>query len=477
MELNNKKVLVVGAGQSGIAAARLLLSAGALVYIRDGSDKITVDTINEKLKKEWEITKDTSHSRNISGYYLGDVDCPESDIEKLDLIVVSPGVPLEGAFIDPYIKSKVPIWGEVELAYAFEKGKVLAITGTNGKTTTTALLGKIMEDYLGSDRAVVVGNIGDPYTREVGRTKEDSFTVAEISSFMLETTHEFAPLVAAVLNVTPDHLNRHHTMEEYSRVKECIAKKLPDNGYIVLNALDERCRDMGERAGGKALYFAADKREAERNGINPDIYYEDGGIYTENDRGSTLLIREEEARIVGLHNMENIMAAALMAIKAGVSRDSLIRSIRDFKAVEHRIEYVAEIDDVLYYNDSKGTNPDAAIKGICAMSRPAVLIAGGYDKGSDYADWIKCCVGRVKSLVLIGATAPKIRDCAVEHGITNIFMENSFEEAMERCFAEAKPGDCVLLSPACASWGMFSNFEERGRLFKELVIAHKGSGK
>ncbi len=452
MDLKGKYVLVVGCGVSGIAASQLLYQIGAKPVLFDTNETLTVESVKSRLPKNVNID-----------IRIGKLDSATED--RLSLVVISPGIPVDAEFVEDFRKKGLPIWGEIELAYQFAKGKVIAITGTNGKTTTTALVGEIMEDYFES--VFVVGNIGNAYTKEALHTKENSVTVAEISSFQLETAHDFHPCVTAILNVTPDHLNRHHTMETYVEVKESIAKNQTKEDYCVLNYEDAYTRDFGNRCRASVIWFSS-KQEVE-NGF----FLKDNVIYKAVGGNVTEVVCMEETKLLGDHNAENIMAAVAMSEAFGVPMESIIASVKKFNAVEHRIEYVATKFGVDYYNDSKGTNPDAAIKGIKAMNKPTILIGGGYDKDNTYDEWIESFEGKVKLLVLIGQTKEKIAACANEHGFANIVMADTFEEAMEICIKESKAGDAVLLSPACASWGMFPNYEVRGNRFKEIVHAIK----
>ena len=381
-------------------------------------------------------------------------------METLDLVVMSPGVPTDLPVVLKMRDMGIPIWGEVELAYTDGKGDVLAITGTNGKTTTTALLGEIMKNY--KESVFVVGNIGNPYTAAALEMREDSVAVAEMSSFQLETIHEFRPKVSAILNITPDHLNRHHTMEAYIKAKEDIAKNQTKEDTCVLNYEDEVTRKFGETVKANVLYFSSQRK------LDRGIYLAGGNIIFKQDE-EILVCNVNELKLLGTHNYENVMAAVAMAAAYGTPMEIIRRTIKEFAGVEHRIEFVREKDGVAYYNDSKGTNPDAAIKGIQAMNRPTVLIGGGYDKDSEYEEWIQAFDGKVKLLVLVGATKEKIAKAAERVGFVSYVMADSFEEAVEKCIEAAKSGDAVLLSPACASWGMFKNYEERGDKFKELV--------
>lgn len=447
MDMKNKKVLVFGSGISGIGAGKLLEQVGASVVLYDGKETLDKEVLKAQLG-------DDTKAEIILG------ELSEEVMETLDLVVMSPGVPTDLPVVLKMRDMGIQIWGEVELAYTYGKGDVLAITGTNGKTTTTALLGEIMKNY--KESVFVVGNIGNPYTAAALEMREDSVAVAEMSSFQLETIHEFRPKVSAILNITPDHLNRHHTMEAYIKAKEDIAKNQTKEDTCVLNYEDEVTRKIGENVKANVLYFSSQRK------LDRGIYLDDENIIFRQDE-EILVCNVNELKLLGTHNYENVMAAVAMAAAYGTPMEVIRRTIKEFAGVEHRIEFVREKDGVAYYNDSKGTNPDAAIKGIQAMNRPTVLIGGGYDKDSEYEEWIQAFDGKVKLLVLVGATKEKIAEAAERVGFVSYVMADSFEEAVEKCIEAAEPGDAVLLSPACASWGMFKNYEERGDKFKELV--------
>ena len=448
MDLKAKKVLVFGSGKSGIGAAELLGKVGACPIIYDGNADLDKEAVIHKLPdiKNLEV-------------YAGVL--PREVQETLDLVVLSPGVPTDLPMVKSFYQQGLPVWGEVELAYRTGKGRVLAITGTNGKTTTTALLGKIMSD---AEKSVfVVGNIGTPYTSKALEMKNDSVTVAEISSFQLETVEKFAPEVSAILNITEDHLNRHHTMEEYIRVKELIVKNQKPENVCVLNYEDPVLQEFGKNIVPKTFYFSSERS------LDRGIYLDGDQIILKTEKEEIPLVKTGDLKLPGKHNYENVMAASAMAYYAGVPVESIRRSICQFTAVEHRIEYVTEKDGVVYYNDSKGTNPDAAIKGIQAMDRPTWLIAGGYDKESCYDEWLNSFNGKVRSLVLIGQTKEKIRDAAERLDVCPCILCEDLEEAVKLCAENAQPGEAVLLSPACASWGQFDNYEQRGDMFKKFV--------
>lgn len=446
--MDRNRILVVGTGISGISACDLLRANGEACVLFDSNDKLSEQSVRDKLKDP----------ENVD-IYFGELD--EGIFDTIKLAVLSPGVPVDSVFVTGLKDKDIPVIGEVELAYRYDKGSLIAITGTNGKTTTTALTGRIMSDHY--DRVFVVGNIGNPYTKEVTASTEDSVSVAEISSFQLETIVDFRPRVSAILNITPDHLNRHHTMEKYIEVKEAVCINQTKEDHVILNYEDEELRDFAARTTASPLFFSSAHK------LENGLYYENGAIYLAKNGVSEKLIEADEMNIIGIHNMENAMAAIAIAHVFGVPMDSILKSVREFKAVEHRIEFVAEKNGVRYYNDSKGTNVDAAIKGIKAMNRPTYLIGGGYDKGSDYDEWIEAFDGKVKKLVLIGATRHKIAECAKKHGFNDYEFAESFKDAFDICAENAKEGDCVLLSPACASWGMFDNYEQRGNIFKEYV--------
>ena len=452
MDIREKKFLVIGTGKSGIAAAELLQKEQIAVRLYDS---------NENLDKQmfYEKNPDLSDVALITGTL------PEEEMKNTDILVLSPGVPTDLPMVGTMREMGIAIWGEIELAYAFAKGAVLAITGTNGKTTTTSLLGEIMKNYF--KEVFVVGNIGIPYTSVAADTTEESVTVAEISSFQLETIHTFAPEVTAILNITPDHLNRHHTMENYIAAKESITKNQREGDLCVLNYEDEVLHDFGIQLKVPVIWFSSERELEEGYYLKDDmIYFAKAGKVTE-------IIRTDELNLLGKHNFENVMAAVAMAVGFGVPLEKVQEVLKRFTAVEHRIEYVTTKRGVAFYNDSKGTNPDAAIKGIQAMNRPTYLIGGGYDKESTYDEWIDAFDGKVKELVLIGQTREKIASTAKAHGFTSVVMTDSLEEAIHICYDHAVSGDAVLLSPACASWGMFTNYEERGRIFKDIVRSLK----
>ena len=439
MTVENKKVMVVGLGKSGMAAFELLEKMQAHVCLYDGREDL--DTSEYKVP-----------------VYLGDI--PDDVLDTLSLAVFSPGVPLDIPPAEKLKQHQIPIIGEIELAFLNEKGTVAAITGTNGKTTTTTLAGEIMKAY--REQTFVVGNIGSPYTKEVEQTAEASFTVAEISSFQLETIETFRPKVRAILNITPDHLNRHKTMECYIDTKFRIAENQTKDDLCVLNYEDGVLRERAAELSCAVEFFSS------RQKIANGLYQNENHDIVDGMTGEVLM-NMSESNISGDHNCENIMAAILITRKLGAPMDLIIEVVKNFRAVEHRLEFVKSVAGVDYYNDSKGTNPDAAIKAIQSMTCPTILIGGGYDKDSQFDDWIAHFDGKVKSLILLGETAEKIARAADHQGFHAYEFTDSLQGAVTRAAELAEAGDAVLLSPACASWDMFDSYEQRGNMFKDYV--------
>ncbi len=447
MELQDKTFLVVGTGISGIAAVKLLYKKGAQVILFDGNAKADCDAVRKKLE-------------GYAEYSLVIGEMPAQTLSKIDVAVLSPGVPTDIPLVHSLHERKIPVWGEIELAYQCGKGRLFAITGTNGKTTTTALTGEIMKTYF--DSVFVVGNIGLPYTEYAAEMTEESVTVAEISSFQLETIHTFQPEISAILNITPDHLNRHHTMECYVETKSYIARNQGAGDICILNYEDAYLRELAKKITADVFWFSSGHI------LERGIWLEGEQIvYCDTEKIPVCTIHD--MNLLGKHNYENVMAAVAIALKAGVPVECVRKAVREFHAVEHRIEYVEEINGVKYYNDSKGTNPDAAIKAVEAMVAPTVLIGGGYDKKSTYEEWIASFGEKVKCLILIGETKNAIAKTAKKAGFTNVILKDTLKEAVEESSRQAEPGDAVLLSPACASWDMFQSYEERGKRFKEYV--------
>ena len=448
--ITDKKIVVIGSGVSGVGAVKLLEAAGAVPTLYDSNEKLTEAEVRKRLPEG-------SKCKVVLGEF------PENLKKKTELVVLSPGVPVDLPLVEELRTNGAAIWGEVELAYHFGKGKIAAITGTNGKTTTTTLVGEIFKSYY--PEVFVVGNIGTAYTQEALKMTDNSVIAAEISSFQLETIENFHPKVSAILNITPDHLNRHHTMQCYIETKEKIAENQTRDDTCVLNYDDEETRRFGGSCKASVLYFSREHI------LDQGVYMDGTAIVYADESVRTKICDVSELKLLGTHNYENVMAAVAIAVAMGVPFPYIRETVIHFTAVEHRIEFVAEKKGVAYYNDSKGTNTDASIKAVQAMNRPTIVIGGGYDKHVTFDDWIACFGDKVKWLVLLGQTANQIAETAKKHGFTHIVFTESLEEAVQVCAGKAESGDAVLLSPACASWGMFDNYEQRGRMFKDYVRA------
>lgn len=447
MDFKDKKVLVSGVAKSGISAAYLLKKLGADVTIQDAKTEENLGDVVNELRN------------NGIKLYLGAN--PDAIIENMDVLVMSPGVPTDLPFVNKARECNIPVIGEIELAYLFSKSPVIGITGTNGKTTTTTLVGDICKAHY--ENTYVVGNIGNPFADIALDTTENGVVVAELSSFQLETINAFKPKVSAVLNITPDHLNRHHTLENYIAAKERVFENQRAEDYCILNYNDETTKKMADKTEAKVIFFSLN------NELKEGIYSDERSIYIRAFGYDEKVVDIDELKILGGHNVENAMAAIGCTAAFGVPLEIIRKVLKEFTAVEHRIEYVVTVNDIEFYNDSKGTNPDASIKAVEAMKRPICIIAGGYDKGSDFTEYVAAFKGRVKFAAVIGAVKDKITGTLDKAGFTNYKIAETFEEAIDLCYENAGKGDCVLLSPACASWDMFKSYEQRGEIFKDYV--------
>ncbi|MCD7905033.1 MAG: UDP-N-acetylmuramoyl-L-alanine--D-glutamate ligase [Clostridiales bacterium] len=444
MDYKGKRALVCGMARSGISAALLLKSLGAEVILQDK-------------KTREELTADFDALKGIN-FLLGKN--PDDIIAEQDAVVLSPGIPTRLDFIKKARELNIPVISEVELASQICKAPIIAITGTNGKTTTTALTGEIFSKKYKTE---VLGNIGIPFSDKAASLTSEDRVVIENSSFQLETVDTYKPLCAAVLNITPDHLDRHGSLQGYIEAKENIFKNMDSENYLILNFEDEAAKAMAQKTKTKVFWFSS-KRE-----LSEGIWCDDKSIYVNILGVSGKVIDLDEMNIVGTHNAENAMAAIVLALCGGIDIEDIRKTLREFKAVEHRIEFVCSRKGVTYYNDSKGTNPDAAIKAVQAMKGPTLLIGGGYGKGSDFKEWVASFKGRVKYLALIGVTKEAVKAECDRQGFKAYELFDTFEGAVKSCMDKAEAGDCVLLSPACASWDMFSDYEQRGRIFKDIV--------
>jgi len=452
MEIKGKKILVVGLGKSGLAAALFLRRQGAQVTVSDVRSA-------EELAKEIPALIDEGIAVEAGGHGL-------LTFRRQDLIVVSPGVPLDTPELALVMKFGLPIIGELELAAHYLRGKILAITGSNGKTTTTTLCGEVLA--AGGLPVEVGGNIGVPVIALVEGSREDGWSVLEVSSFQLETTYEFRPQIAVILNITPDHLDRHGSFENYVAAKEKIFAKQTEEDALVLNADDDVAKGAAARAKSRVFWFS--RRQVVRQGA----FVHEGTILfrmREQDAAEPVM-RVEEIPLKGLHNVENVLATVCAARLAGVEAAAIRRAVMEFKAVEHRLEFVATINGVDYYNDSKATNVDASMKAIAAFPGGIHLILGGKDKNSDYRQMRTMLTERVKTVYTIGAAAEKIH-MHIE-GTVPVVSAGTLKEAVTRAGMAAQPGEIVLLAPACSSFDQFENYEHRGRVFKEVVLARRG---
>lgn len=446
MELNGKRVLVVGLGKSGVASALFLKAHGARVTVSDTKS-------GDELRNEIPILLDHGITVETGGH-------GERTFRGQDLIVVSPGVPVDAP---PLVQARAlgeSVIGEIELAAQFLPGSIVAITGSNGKTTTTTLTGEIMT--AGGFPALVGGNIGTPAISLAERAKPETVIVLEVSSFQLETIQTFRPKVAVVLNVTPDHLDRHRTLEAYVDAKARIFENQQGSDFAVLNADDPTCLAMAARTRAQVFWFSRQKE------VQQGAWVRDGNIVFRNEGGQKEIMQVSEIPLKGAHNLENVLAAVCAGALMGCAADKIRQAVRDFKAVEHRLEFVATIRGVDYYNDSKATNVDATIKALESFPANIHLILGGKDKGSDYTLLNDLLRQRVKRVYTIGAAAAKIESQI--KGVEIVHAE-TLENAIRKASAAARPSDVVLLAPACASFDQFKSYEHRGRMFKEIVRA------
>ena len=447
----SKKVFIAGTGKSGIAAAKLVIALGGSVLLYDSDP----ETDRERILSEF---SEKAPVELITGaLYPG-------HLRGCTLCCMSPGIPLSSDCAIAVKKAGVPMIGELELGFQAARGKICAITGTNGKTTATALTGEILRHAFSDVK--VAGNIGVPYSDVSLLTSDTSVSVIEVSSFMLETISGFHPNVSAILNITPDHLDRHGSMTNYIECKKAITKNQTEDDTVVLNYDDPVLREFGKGELRPHVVWFSSKEEPDGEAV----FVKDGKIYMKENGIVSELIDVSDLRIIGLHNYENACAAAAVSFKMGASKEAVLKGLKEFRAVPHRIEFVRERCKVKYYNDSKGTNPDAAIQALMAMPGPTVLIGGGYDKGLAFDEWVKLFRNKVKCLILMGETRNKILECCRKYGFKDVVFADDMDEAVKTSASYADEGDFVLLSPACASWDMFKNFEERGDLFKKSVM-------
>ena len=449
MNFEGKKVLVCGMARSGVSAAQCLYELGARVTISDSKAE-------EKLAEALQPLEGMDIRR-----CLGDQARP-ADLESYDLAVTSPGIPMQAPILRAVQAAGVPLIGELELGAQVSRAPLYAVTGTNGKTTTTTLIGEIFRNL--GKTTYVVGNIGYPFTACALRCGEEDVAVAEVSSFQLETISTFHPHIAVMCNITEDHLNRHGTMEEYIRVKERIFENMGQGDYAVLNLDDPIVRGMAERIPCAPAFFSR------RQEVETGAYLEGEEVVFSLNGHKKRVLRADEIRIPGEHNLENALAATALTMLAGVPAPVVRHTLKTFPGVEHRIETVRTVEGVTYINDSKGTNVDASIRAVRAMKAPTVLLAGGYDKHTDFLPLAReILASKIHTVVVLGDTAEQIERALRAVGFESILHAKTFEEAVLLARSCAREGENVLLSPACASFDMFQDYEERGRVFKEIV--------
>jgi UDP-N-acetylmuramoylalanine--D-glutamate ligase len=444
VDLAGKRVLVVGLARTGVATALFGAGYGAIMKATDEKPEAELGDVPERLRAAGVLLELGGHN-------------PAPFLQQ-DLIVLSPGVPAHLPELDRARDSGIPVWSEIELAWRFLRGKLVAITGSNGKTTTTSLVAHILKTA--GIPTLMGGNIGTPLLSLVETSEDTSVTVAEVSSFQLETIEKFRPEIGVLLNLTPDHLDRHASFEEYAKAKMRMFENQIERDAAILNADDpEITKRMPSRP--RLYWFSRQKRVAE------GAYLRDGQIVFRMEGDEIPLARREDIPLRGEHNVENVLAGCAAAYLAGAAPAAIANGVKSFKGVEHRLEFVAEINGVSFYNDSKATNVDATVKALEAFPGPLLVILGGKDKGSPYAPLRDLLHERARAALLIGAAAEKI--ASEISGAVPVTQAGTLERAVQLASEQANPGDVVLLAPACSSFDQFENYEHRGRVFKKLV--------
>ena len=447
MDVKGKRILVVGLGKSGVASALFLQARGARVTVSDTKAE-------EQLRQEIPALLDKGITVESGGH-------GERTFRDQDLIVLSPGVPVDVPLVGQARARGVPVIGEIELASRFLKGHLVAITGSNGKTTTTTLAGEVIS--MGGYETLVGGNIGTPAISLVEESTSDTYNVLEVSSFQLETIESFHPEIAVILNITPDHLDRHRSFHAYVAAKARIFEQQQKRDFAVLNAGDPTCLQLADQVRAETRWFS---RTGE---VKSGAYVKEGKIFWKDDSGELEVMPVSEIPLKGAHNLENVLAAVCVGSLVGVERHRIRRAVQEFKAVEHRLEFVASVNGVEYYNDSKATNVDATLKALESFPSGIHIILGGKDKGSDYSVLSPLLKARARRVYTIGAAAEKI--ASQIQGACEIVSAETLEAAVRKAAESATAGEVVLLAPACASFDQFENYEHRGRVFKEAVAA------
>jgi len=448
LELRNKKVIVLGLAKSGIAAAKLLLQLGSQVKI---SDSKSASELQDQIALLKNLDIETGGHK-------------EDSLTECDLIVISPGVPLDIPFLREAKRLNIPIISEIELAYqCLHQNFIIAITGTNGKTTTTTLIGEILKNA--KRKVVVAGNIGNPLSEVVDKINKDYLVVVEISSFQLQTIKDFRPNISVFLNFTPDHLDRHKNLDEYLHAKTRIFENQKEEDFMVLNANDSTIMEVSRQVKATPVYFSATKKNF-KNGI----WIEKNKIINRFKDKENHICQIQDIALLGPHNLENVLASIGVSAILEIELETVRKTLREFRGVEHRLEEITSINEIRFINDSKATNVDSVIVALKSFDAPIILIAGGRGKGCDYSRLNHLLSSKVKALVLLGEAKDEI---ARQVDFKNIFKVKNLHEAVELSFNLANPKEIVLLSPACASYDMFKNFEERGRVFKEEIAKLK----
>jgi UDP-N-acetylmuramoylalanine--D-glutamate ligase len=442
--LKNKNVLVVGLARSGVSAANLLHKLGADVTVTDEKGEAELSENIRRLSKGISLRLGGHDSVNING---------------IDLTVISPGVPWDSQFLNKIRERGIKIISEVEFAFQQLQAPFIAITGTNGKTTTTTMTGEMLKK--GGKKVFVGGNIGNPLCEEVLNGGKNNLVLSEISTFQMEGIETFKPFISAILNVTPDHLDRHKDMDEYTELKKRVFINQDENDYMVLNLDDEITAGFSKEGKSKKIFFSRLK------GVENGAFIKGDKIIFKNDGREETVCSLKDLKLIGVHNIENTLASVAISGICGVSPQAMKDVISEFNGIKHRMELVREINGVKFINDSKGTNVGATVKSIQSFNEPIILIAGGKDKGSDYLPLKRLIEERVKFLILIGDAKKKIAKSL--NGFKNKIEADTLENAVKEGFRRAKDGDIVLLSPACASFDMFRDYEDRGEQFKEIV--------
>ncbi|NLK43178.1 MAG: UDP-N-acetylmuramoyl-L-alanine--D-glutamate ligase [Tissierellia bacterium] len=447
MDLSNSRVLVLGLGITGLSTVKALHKLDAQIIVSDSKKE-------EDLREFFQKIDDIYVEK-----YLVTEDIP---LEDIDLIIKSPGIPPSNPIIHEAKKRNIEVITDIELAYRISPtDNIIAITGTNGKTTTTALVGEIFKKA--KYKTYLAGNLGVGILADMINAEKEDVFVIEASSFQLEDTVHFKPKVSLITNITPDHLDWHRSLDNYVEAKKKVFKNQDDNDYTVLNYEDRTLRQIANEIDSNIIWFSANQV------LDRGVYVEEDNIIIKDEMIYVKVMPCKDLKILGRHNLENALASVGIAYAMGVDLTYIREALKEFLGVEHRIEYVKEIGGISFYNDSKGTNPDSTIKAIEALNGPIILIAGGYDKGTEFHELIKSFNGKVKELILLGETKEKIKETALELNFNNIHLVENMKEAVNLSYKLGEENDNVLLSPACASWDMYKSFEERGKDFKNSV--------